>query len=213
MRRLLAALALALPSAAAAAPSLESAAAGTLAAFETTALPRPSPRMLAIARQPAVATMEGGFAGFPFGLTLDRRAWTINGAIGGTSFGVKIDHDAKTITGGLNGSPVELSFDWTPEKVSYSGTVNQGPVDYTVDWQAGVVEGHANGLPLHLEFNLQTGVIDGDKSFVNGMPMGLTLDAVTGKATGAINGQSFGMTIVNADLSEVVQYLFVFLKR
>ena len=212
MNLTLAALIALLPSLAAAAPSLESVASGSLAAFETMALPRPSASSAALARRPAVATMQGGFDGQTAGLTLDRRAWTLVGGLNGQAVKIAIDNDAKTVTGALNGRTVALTIDWTPERVSYKGSVNGSNVEYTIDWQAGTVEGFANGAKLHLEFSLPDGSVDRSKSAVNGAPVGLTLDAPSGRLTGTFGGKDIGLTLVNADLSDFLQNLYLFLK-
>jgi hypothetical protein len=202
-----------LPALAAAAPSLESAASGSLAAFEAAPLPRPTAAAAALARRPAVATIKGGMSGFPVDLTFDRGAWTITGGIGGYPADIHIDQDGKKVSGGVNGSPIELTFDWTPEKVTYKGAANLSPVEYMVDWQAGTVDGYANNARLHLEFDLAKGTVNPDKSYANAAPVGLALDAQSGKLTGAMNHSAVEMTIVNGDLSDFLQYLFVFLKR
>ena len=212
MNLTLAALIALLPSLAAAAPSLESAASGSLAAFETMALPRPSASSAALARRPAVATMQGGFDGQTAGLTLDRRAWTIVGGLNGQAVKIAIDNDAKTVTGAVNGRNVALTFDWTPERVSYKGAVNGSDIEYTIDWHARVVDGFANGAKIHLEFSLPDGTVDGGKSSVNGASAGLALDAPSGRLTGTFGGKDVGLTLVNADLSDFLQNLYLFVK-
>ncbi|MFI5363663.1 MAG: hypothetical protein ACHQ49_16990 [Elusimicrobiota bacterium] len=200
-----------LPSLAAAAPSFESQVEGSLAAFQTT---RPDAAAFsALARRPAVATVSGGFNGQTASLTLDRRAWTIVGGLNGMSVKVAIDQAAKTVAGSLNGETVALTFVDGPDSVSYKGAINGADVEYSIDWQAGIVDGSANGSALHLEFNVASGAVDAAKSYVNGAPVGLTLDAPSGRLTGTFGGKDVGLTLVNADLSDFLQNLYLFLKR
>jgi hypothetical protein len=166
---------------------------------------------LAAARLPAVATMNGSFSGQAAGLTLDRRAWTVVGAIEGQGVNVTIDQDAKTIKGTTSGQTVALTFDWSPAKVSYSGSANGSGIEYSIDWQAGVLDGKANGSPVHIEFNVAAGTVDKDKSYANGWPVTLALDPPSGKLTGALGGRDVALTLVNADLSDFLQNLYLFL--
>ncbi|MDE2142764.1 MAG: hypothetical protein KGJ84_10165 [Elusimicrobia bacterium] len=212
MRRLLAALVLAVPCAAAAAPSLESAAAGSLSSFATAALPSPSARLVAAARRPMAATIDGAFSGQTASLAIDRRAWTVTGALAGREVKVAIDNAASTITGGANGAAVDLTFAWTPERVAYKGAANQSSVDYAIDWTNGVLDGTANGSPVHIEFSLANGTVDSDKSYANGWPVTLTYDPVSGKLAGALGGRNVALTMVNADLSDFLQNLYLFLQ-
>lgn len=167
---------------------------------------------LAAARQPAVADMSGSFSGQTAHLTLDRRAWTVSGALVGQTVSIAIDQDAKTVKGAANGSAVDLSFVWTPENVSYKGSVNGSGIAYKIDWQAGVVDGAANGSPLHIVFDLANGTVDKDKSYANGWPVSLGLDAASGKLAGTLGGRDVALTLVNADLSDFLQNLYLFLQ-
>ena len=216
MIRLLSVLALVLPSAAAAAPSLESAAAGSWAAFETAAFPAPAAipafRATAAGRRPMVASIDGAYSGRTAALVLDRRAWTVSGALNGQDVKIAIDNDAKTVTGAANGTAVDLTFVWTPENVSYKGAANGSSIAYRIDWQAGILDGTANGSPVHIEFNFAIGTVNKDKSYANGAPVDLTFDTVSGKLAGTLGGRNVALTLVNADLSDFFQNLYLFLK-
>ena len=152
------------------------------------------------ARRPVIGTLKGGLGGAPVELTLDRRAWTITGGANGAPVQVSIDHDAKTVKGGAGGRPVDLTFDWSPEKVTYNG-----PAGYTVDWKAGTLKGDG----VELTFDLQAGTASGGAW---GYPVQLSLDAVSGKLTGGMNGAPVDATLVNMDLSDLLQYFFVLRK-
>jgi propionyl-CoA carboxylase-like protein len=213
MKLTLAALVVVLPSLAAAAPSFESAAADSMAAFEATSIPRPAAAEFAEhARRPAISTMQGDFNGQTAGLTLDHRAWTIEGGLNGQAVKVAIDNDGKTVKGQVNGREFAINFDWTPERIAYKGAVNGSDIEYTVDWHAGIVDGFANGEKLHLEFSLPNGTVDADKSSLNGAPVGLTLDAHSGLLSGTFGGKDLRLTLVNADLSDFLENLYLFVK-
>ncbi|MFI5348152.1 MAG: hypothetical protein ACHQ2Z_01290 [Elusimicrobiota bacterium] len=163
-------------------------------------------------RRPEIATMEGGFSGRPARLTLLRREWRIAGEINGQEVKVAIDNEAKTVTGSANGQPVALTFDATPERTSYKGAVNGSTIEYSIDWQAGVIDGAANGSKLHLEFNLDGGTVDRKKSALNGAPVGLTLEAASGRLSGTIGGKDIGLTLTDADLADFLENLYLFVK-
>jgi hypothetical protein len=151
-------------------------------------------------RRPMTGTVTGGLGGAPIELTLNRRAWTITGGANGAPVQISIDHDAKRITGGAGGRPVELTFDWSPEKVTYNG-----PAGYTVDWQAGTLQGEG----VDLTFDLRAGTASGGAW---GYPVELKLDAVSGRLTGGMNGAPVDAVLVNMDLSDLLQYFFVLRK-
>jgi hypothetical protein len=210
--KLLAALLLSLPSAAFAAPSAESAAAGSMAAFQSAALPAPMLQRVAAGRRPMIASFDGSFSGSKASLTLDRRAWTVVGSLSGQDVKVAIDNDAKTIKGSANGAAVDMTFLWSPGLISYRGAANGSSVSYTVDFDNGIAYGSANGSPVRIEFNVADGTVNKDRSYANGWPVDLALEPVSGKLTGSIGGRNVEMTLVNADLSDFLQNLYLFLR-
>ena len=158
---------------------------------------------------PVVATIKGGMNHSPVDLTLNRREWTIKGGINLSPTDLKIDHDRKTITGGANHSPVDLSFQWSTEKIVIEGGANRSPVSLTVDWTAGTITGHASHSPVRVEFDLQKGTA---KGYAGLAPVELALDNASGRLTGGMNHSPVDVTLVNCDLSDFLQYFFLFLK-
>lgn len=160
--------------------------------------------------RPRVATMTGGFSGFPVELTFDRAEWTIKGGIGGSPVDVKIDHDNAKITGGANHSPVDLAFKWSPEAYSVEGGANLSPIKLDIDWQKGTLTGYANHSPVDVKFNLEEGTITGA---ANHSGISLQYDKVSGKLTGGMNNMPVGATLTNMDLTDFLQYFFLFLRQ
>lgn len=167
-----------------------------------------APQASALARRPMQAWMEGGFGGAPVKLVFDRVQWTIKGGINGSPVDLAIDHQNSRITGGI-GAPVDLVFRWTPERIQVIGGGGGRPTDYVVDWKAETVKGGIGG-PVDLTFSFREGWIRGG---AGGYPVDLQLDAKTGRLTGGMNGAPVDAVLTNMDLSEVLQHLYLFVRR
>ncbi|MBI5596544.1 MAG: hypothetical protein HY928_10690 [Elusimicrobia bacterium] len=163
----------------------------------------------AIARRPAQGTVNGGTGGAPVELTFDRRAWTIKGGVNGMPVELFIDHENRTIKGGANGSPVDLVFDWSPEKIVMRGGANRSPVELVLDWNGRSLVGYANNSPVRVDFDLDGGTL---KGYANHAPIDLAYDKVSGRLSGGLNHRPVDMTLTNLDLSDFLQYFFLFLK-
>lgn len=162
----------------------------------------------AAARRPQRAWMAGGFGGAPVELVFDRVQWTIKGGINGAPVDLAIDHANSRITGGI-GAPVDLVFDWTPDRVNVRGGAGGRLADYVVDWKAGTVRGGIGG-PVELAFSLKEGWVRGGAA---GFPVDLQYHALSGRLTGGMNGAPVDAVLTNMDLSEVLQNLFLFVRR
>lgn len=200
MRKLLSAAAAVLLAAPASAATMEAVKAQPFAQVATAAR---------FAKRPRVGTMTGGFAGAPVSLTFDRVEWTLTGGVNGWPLEVKIDHDGGKLTGGANGSPVDLLFAWTPDRVAYDGEANLSMITLTIDWKAKTIDGTSNHSPVHVDFDLEAGTA---KGYANNAPVDLKFEPISGKLTGGINHAPVDATLVNMDLSDFLQYFWVFLK-
>ncbi|MBI5745142.1 MAG: hypothetical protein HY952_11405 [Elusimicrobia bacterium] len=161
-------------------------------------------------------TIKGGMNASPVDLKINKLNWTITGGMNGSPVDVKINHEEHTITGGANLSPVDLKFVWSTEEVSVEGGANHSPVKYTVNWKAGLLEGYSNNAPLRLEFNMKEDIVDGTivavKGYANHAPVDLVFNKVNGHIGGGMNNAQVDVNLVNCDLYDFLQYVFLFLK-
>ena len=141
-------------------------------------------------------------------LYFDRRTWEITGGANRSPVRLSIDHQKGLITVGANHSPVELRFTWTPERIVYEGGANRSPVRLELDWIKGRLEGNSNNSPVLLEFDLEQGWVRGHAA---GSPVQLQYDAVRGTITGAMNHSPADLRLVNLDLSDFLQHIYLFL--
>ncbi len=163
---------------------------------------------IAAARRPAFGTVTGAMNRAPVDIRFDRRAWAITGGMNRSPVDVRIDHDEKRIFGGANRSPVNLTFTWTPEAFSVEGGANLSPVSLVGNWKDGTLTGHSNQAPLSLQFNLQEGTVTG---YANRAPVSLKYDKVSGAVEGYMNRAPVAIRLENLDLSDFLQYFFLFL--
>jgi len=111
---------------------------------------------------------------------------------------------------------VDLKFDWSTQEVRVYGGANHSQVNYTVNWKNGLLQGYLNNAPLKLEFNMGEGYVDQTIVSVNGYagnaPVGLVYNKVNGHIGGYMNNSPVDVNLVNCDLYDFLQYLFVFVK-
>jgi hypothetical protein len=150
-----------------------------------------------VARRPAAGWVQGEL----INVTFDRRAWTIKGGAMGESVNLFIDHNAKTIKGGAHGQPLDATFTWSTEKYTLKGD----RIDYVIDWRAGTIQGAVNGTPISAQFSLAGGWVKGDG-------LNLLLDGPSGRLTGGAAGTQVDAVVVNLDLSDLLQHLYLLIK-
>jgi len=163
-----------------------------------------------------MGTIKGGMNSSPVDVKFNKLDWTITGGMNSSPVDVKIDQNEKTITGGANHSPVDLKFVWSTEEVSVEGGANSSPVKYTVNWKNGLLEGYSNNAPLRLEFNMDEGNADATlvsvTGYANHAPVELTYNKVNGHIGGGMNNSPVDVYLVNCDLYDFLQYVFLFIK-
>ncbi len=161
-------------------------------------------------------TIKGGMNHSPVDLKINKLNWTITGGMNLSPVDLKIDHDRKTIRGGANLSPVDLNFIWSTEEVTVYGGANSSPVFYTVNWKKGLLDGNIANSPVKLEFNMGEGYADQNtvkvSGYANHAPVSLTYNKVNGHIGGHMNHSPVDVNLVNCDLYDFLQYLFVFVK-
>jgi len=77
-------------------------------------------------------------------------------------------------------------------------------VKYEIVWANGTLDGYSNHSPLHLDFNLENGTVEGLRQ---PQPDRARYDKVSGKLTGGMNHSPVDVTIVNDDLSDFIPEL------
>ncbi len=163
-----------------------------------------------------IGTVKGGINNSPVAITINKLAWTITGKMNNGPVDIKIDNAAKTITGAANQSPVDLNFAWSPEEISVRGEADSNPVQYTVNWKNGLLEGSLGDSPLKLEFDMQEGVADVTMVRVTGYAgnsaVDLAYNKINGHIGGSIGGSPFDLNLVNCDLYDFLNYFFLFSK-
>ena len=161
-------------------------------------------------------TIKGGMNHSQVDVKINKLDWTIKGGINNSPLDVRINHEEKTITGGANLSPVNLKFDWSTEEVRVYGGANHSQVNYTVNWKGGLLQGYLNNAPLKLEFDLGQGYADQTivsvKGYAAAAPVNLTYNKVNGHIGGYMNNSPVDVNLVNCDIYDFLQYLFVFVK-
>ncbi|MFZ2959438.1 MAG: hypothetical protein WA705_21330 [Candidatus Ozemobacteraceae bacterium] len=157
---------------------------------------------------PRFGTISGAIDGMGVNITLDRTLWTITGTLNQAPINVKIDHSRMTIFGTANKYPIDLDFTWTPEKVTYKGLAAASTYESTLIWSPGSLTGFAGGAPLNLNFDIEAGVVHGTacKGFVS-----LSFDKVSGRLLGNFAGRAVNIVLVNLDLFDFLQHLYLFL--
>lgn len=164
-----------------------------------------------------IGTITGGMNYSPVDITINKISWTVKGGINFSPVDLTINHEEKTIKGGANHSPVDLKFDWSTEEVRVYGGANHSPVDYTVNWKKGVLEGYSNHSPVRIEFDMKESVAGENtvelKGYANNSPVELKFDKISGKLTGAMNYSPVDIKLVNCDLYDFLQYIFIFLNE
>jgi len=163
-----------------------------------------------------IATITGGMNHSPVDMTINKLEWTIKGGINLSPIDLKINHENHTITGGANLSPVDLKFSWSKEEVTVEGGANRSPVKYTVNWENGILEGYSNNAPLKLNFDMKEGLAGENiveiKGYANNSPVDLQFDKISGELKGGMNYSPVEIKLVNCDLYDFLQYIFIFLK-
>lgn len=162
-----------------------------------------------------IGTITGGMNNSPVDLTINKIEWTIKGGINLSPVDIKIDHDNKTIKGGANHSPVDLIFEWATEETVIKGGANLSPVSYRINWKEGILEGYSNHNPLKLYFDMKEGIA-GDyiveiNGYANSSPVKLKYDKISGKIIGVMNHSKVDINLINCDLYDFLEYIFLFL--
>ena len=141
-------------------------------------------------------------------LTFDRREWAIKGQAADGLVNIAIDHDAMRLTGVSMKQPVDLNMTWTPERILYQGTIGTLPAKLLIDWKRGTLDGELRGKAVKLIFSLETGKAEGT---FGGVPDQFDLDKISGNMTGELNNTGFELNLVNLDLSDILQHVYLFL--
>lgn len=164
-----------------------------------------------------MGTIKGGMNHSPVDVKINKLDWTITGGMNLSPVDMKIDHDRKTIRGGANLSPVDLNFIWSTEEVTVYGGANSSPVFYTVNWKKGLLDGSISNSPVKLEFNMGEGYADQTivnvSGYANHAPVELTYNKVNGHIGGGMNHSPVDLNLVNCDLYDFLQYVFLFLNK
>jgi len=163
-----------------------------------------------------IGTITGGMNHSPVDITINKLEWTIKGGINLSPIDLKIDNDNNRITGGANLSLVDLKFLWSEEEITIEGGANRSPVKYTVNWKNGILEGYSNNAPIKLTFDMKEGIAGENiieiKGYANNSPVTLQFNKTSGELTGGMNYSPVNIKLINCDLYDFFQYIFIFLK-
>lgn len=144
-----------------------------------------------------------------YSITFDRVAWTITGTAGDKPVDVKIDHAACTIRGTAMDSGIDLTFKWTPQEVGFDGEAYGYPYWVNINWDGKTATGGIGCSMLDLTFNLQGGTLTGD---LGGKPANLKYDEISGRLTGELFKRPVDLKLVNLDLSDFIQHMYLFVR-
>lgn len=142
-------------------------------------------------------------------VTIDRTAWTIKGTAGDRPYDIKIDHEAKTIRGRAHDSGVDLTFAWTPQEVGFDGDAYGNPYWKNINWASGAVTGGIACSLLEMTFDHDRGIVRGT---LGDRQVDLAYEKVSGRLTGQFFRRSVDLQLTNLDLTDFLQYLFLFIR-
>ena len=168
---------------------------------------------VASAARPWFGGVEGTVSHLRLELRIDRRdRWDIVGQSNGQAVSVKIvdPHTLQTrLQGTANGRCVKAEFRYTPEKVSVVGA-QDCPMALTVDYANNHADGLVHGKRLDLGLSIDNGYGLAQGTY-GGLPARLQL-TTDGALTGTLNGAPVSARVENADLSDVLEHLYILLK-
>ena len=150
---------------------------------------------------PATGWIQGQIHGKPVDLTFDRRQSTLTG----TNFNLKTDHEHGTITGNLAQKAVNMTFDWSPQRIGYQGDIGGRPTNLRLDWEKGRLEGMAGGNATDLRFDVAAGRVQGQAGHGS---VDLRYDKVSGRLQGDLGKGSVDLTLTNLDLHDFLEYFY-----
>jgi nucleoredoxin len=163
----------------------------------------------AIRSIPKQGWIKGTIGNKEYHVAINRTEWTIKGNAGEKPFDIKIDHENKTIQGYAHYSGVDLTFNWTPEQYSFDGDTYGYPYWINIDWSAGEVTGGIACSMLELNMNSDSGVLTG---FLGDRKVNLKYNKISGRLTGDFFNRKLDLQITNLEMSDFIQYLYLFLK-
>ncbi|GAB4271657.1 MAG: hypothetical protein Kow0029_09600 [Candidatus Rifleibacteriota bacterium] len=158
---------------------------------------------------PKIGWIKGTIGQKEYYVTFNRTEWTIKGNAGDKPFDIKIDHENKTIRGYAHDSGVDLTFNWTPEEYSLDGEAYGYPYWANINWKAGDVTGGYACSMLEFKFDTDSGLITGSLS---DRKANLKFDRISGRLTGDFFNKKLDLQITNLELSDFMQYIYLFLK-
>ena len=158
---------------------------------------------------PKQGWIKGTIGNKEYYVSVNRTEWTIKGNAGDRPFDIKIDHENKTIRGYAHDSGVDMTFDWSPEQYSLDGEAYGYPYWISIDWPAGNAPGGYACSMLEFNWNIDNGDLTGSLS---DRKANLKFDKVSGRLTGDFFNRKLDLQITNLDLSDFIQYIFLFLK-
>ncbi|MFZ5949790.1 MAG: thioredoxin-like domain-containing protein [Candidatus Rifleibacteriota bacterium] len=158
---------------------------------------------------PKLGWIKGTIGSKDYYVAINRTEWTIKGNAGDKPFDIKIDHENKTIRGYAHDSGVDLTFTWTPEKYSLEGEAYGYPYWINLNWPTGDSMGGISCSMLEFFWNTDTGVVTG---VLGERKANLKFDKISGRLTGDFFNRKLDLQITNLELSDFLQYNYLFLK-
>lgn len=159
-----------------------------------------------------IGKINGEINGNPLNLTYNKILWTVEGKIGEKAVEISINHDNKNISGKIGDRKVNLNFKWSPEKVNIFSKDNS--TNYTAIWKKGILEGKIDGKDIHLKFDMKEDVAGEHIVFVKGKYntniVNIKFDKISGELTGTFNSGNINLKLINCDLYDFLQYIFIF---
>ena len=166
----------------------------------------------AAAARPWFGSIRGTSSGQPLDLSINRRSWELVGTANGQAVSLRTyapETTSPNVDGTANGRCVRASMAYSPVKVSLFGD-GQCPLDWTVDYQGKRANGFVYDKQTSLTLDLENGYGTANGSYgLQPVDLRLTTD---GTLTGSINGGSINAHVENADMSDVLEHLYLFLK-
>ncbi|MEW6709645.1 MAG: thioredoxin-like domain-containing protein [Candidatus Riflebacteria bacterium] len=163
----------------------------------------------AIRSIPKLGWIKGTIGNKDYYVAINRTEWSIKGNAGEKPFDIKIDHENKTIRGYAHDSGVDLTFSWAPEQYTAEGETYGYPYWLNINWPAGEATGGISCSMLEFNWNADNGVLNGSLS---DRKANLKFDKVSGRLTGDFFNRKLDLQITNLDLTDFMQYIYLFLK-
>ncbi|OIO07987.1 MAG: hypothetical protein AUJ52_09095 [Elusimicrobia bacterium CG1_02_63_36] len=163
---------------------------------------------LRVSGRPYFGSLTGSQGGAALDLRFDRRAWSVVGIAKSGSVDLRVDHAATRITGFAGTAPVQIAFQWHPQRMAMRGTAMGSPLELIVDFDSAALRGHAAGAPVQVAYDKATGSISGSAKH---LPVRLSYDRISGRLHGTIGGDRVEATLMNLEIGDFLQYFFLFL--